>query len=95
MSTTFHQVKRNPAENRAILSEGVQGVRCISASSLVETSNAGFLTTRQLDAIQQIEGVLGNDSELYIGTVEVYDNGAMNLFVKARGNVVGYVTWRP
>lgn len=95
MNVSFREVSSNPRHNVATLAEGVKGVVCTSAVSMVDTINSNMLSTEQLNCVQKAEEILARVPGAYIGTIELYENAAMNLYIKDRGKVIGYVLVRP
>lgn len=75
------------AYNLDFLRAGVMGAHCISAQKAVE-KDYQLIT----EFFPQYLMLIPNDCKF--GTLEVYDNGAMNHFVKRDGVTIGVVTIR-
>lgn len=88
----YQPVSDIQADNNGFLADGVRGIKCIAAGS--ETIVAEHLNTRQKLLLAQLKDNINTPDE-YLGTVELYENGAMNVFHKRDRLVIGYWAYRP
>lgn len=86
----YYDISQEQAVNRANLAAGVKGIQCTHAGALSEWNTA---TPEQVAAVQTIRTRLNPDEEF--GSIEVYANGAINIFGKLAGQVFGFWTYRP
>jgi len=88
----FHEVSPRQADNRAALAEGVKGVRCKAAASAAEV--LPLIEQDQLEALAHMDNTLMKMENIGMGTIEVYENGALNVYIKRDRQVVGYMLYR-
>lgn len=91
MNLGFRPVSRSQKENNDFLRDGVVGV---------SVTQAGFKNELRLTAVQEqaMQSILdiATRANLFIGTIEVYENGALNVFLKNKvtAEVEGYARFR-
>jgi len=90
-TTTYQKTSDNQFANRAFLNEGVRGVKCLAAG----ISKVVWEHLSEDHKATLSEWRMGVSDGEYIGTIEVYENGAMNAFRKSGGLVIGYWAYRP
>jgi hypothetical protein len=95
MSLMFRPVRDKQADNRSALAEGVKGIKCTHVGSYSDLLEEGALTLSQIQTLDSVGNVLSRSVGVEMGTIEVYENGAMNVYLKEEGRVTQYVIYRP
>jgi hypothetical protein len=94
MALSTYEVTGSQAINRAVLAEGVKGVKCLQSCAREELEGAGALETDQVEALLSVDNMLSKLAGVTMGSIELYANGGMNIYLKQGKNVVGYVIYR-
>lgn len=88
LDATFRQRVEDATENRRVLAQGVKGVTCIDANSVEQLVSKNLLTEVQLRLLHDLKKRLFSDE--HFGTIELYEGGAMNIYLKRGGEVFGF-----
>lgn len=86
---TRYDVTTSQYENNAALAKGTKGSKCIFAGRLWELP---AVEPDQVEALMMISHGLSPWETM--GTIEVYENGAMNIFLRKDFVVFGYALYR-
>jgi hypothetical protein len=95
LRTTFHLANLRQAENNTILRMGVEGVKCLGTIKGEMQEGDFQLTDDQIIELAGVDNFMMKIDGAENGTIEVYENEAMNVFLKAHGQVIGYAIIRP